>query len=118
MPQKPKQYCKHPGCNVLVDSGYCPRHKPPTPPGDKQRNKVDSKIYDRTWRKLRAMKLRRNPLCEVCLSKGLTVLATEVDHIKPVKKYPELRLVYDNLQSLCKSCHSKKTRRENRNKDY
>jgi 5-methylcytosine-specific restriction enzyme A len=44
--------------------------------------------------------------------RGEIGLATEVDHIIPVRERPELRLVLSNLQSACKACHSAKTMRE------
>ena len=68
----------------------------------------------RTGQDYAECKLAADPLCELCLAKGNVAQAEEVDHIKPVNQYPELRLVYDNLQSLCVTCHSKKTREENK----
>lgn len=42
---------------------------------------------------------------------GVIRPATEVDHIIPRSKGGTD--IWENLQALCKSCHSKKTRREN-----
>jgi len=65
------------------------------------------RFYDkRLWRdRIRPAQLRREPLCEACLMKGKTVLATDVDHIdgNPYDNDEE------NLQSLCHECHSRKT---------
>jgi 5-methylcytosine-specific restriction endonuclease McrA len=36
----------------------------------------------------------------------------EVDHVKPVRTHPELSYTPGNLQALCPSCHTKKTRLE------
>ena len=36
----------------------------------------------------------------------------EVDHIEPVRTHPELSYDPGNLQALCPSCHTKKTRIE------
>lgn len=36
----------------------------------------------------------------------------EVDHIRPVRDAPELAYTLDNLQTLCTSCHTRKTRIE------
>lgn len=36
----------------------------------------------------------------------------EVDHIKPIRHAPELAFALCNLQTLCGSCHAKKTRIE------
>ena len=116
MPYKPNVPCKHPLCPELIEAGerFCPRHKQPTSEYEKKRNSINSKVYNTTWRKLRRVKLNNNPLCEICLAKGNVVQAGEVDHVKPVKEYPELMLCLKNLQSLCVTCHSKKTREENK----
>jgi hypothetical protein len=34
-----------------------------------------------------------------------TTKPLHVDHIKPVSKYPELKLEFDNLQILCENCN-------------
>jgi 5-methylcytosine-specific restriction endonuclease McrA len=58
------------------------------------------------WRKsLRPAQLRRQPLCEYCLKRELTVVAQVVDHITPHQGDWSLFRDPDNLQSLCKSCH-------------
>jgi len=120
MPYKPKIPCHFPLCPELIeaDERFYTRHKQPTSEYDKTRNSINSKVYNTTWRKLRRVKLNNNPLCEICLAKCKVVQAEEVDHIKPVSRYPELRLIYDNLQSLCVTCHSKKTREENKIKIF
>src|SRR5450756_2332853 len=115
MPWKPKQYCKEAGCNQLVESGYCSNHSKPVTQQEIDRHRHDNKVYgNTTWRRLRRIKLSNNPLCELCLARGVVVQASQIDHIIPVAKQPELRLSLDNLQSLCETCHSKKTREENR----
>jgi len=62
------------------------------------------------------MKLAANPWCEIknlCRESPLILqVATEVDHIEPIAKHPELRLVWSNLQSACRPCHSAKTLNE------
>jgi hypothetical protein len=60
------------------------------------------------WRTLRAYVLSGEPLCRHCTSRGLTVVATEVDHVH--NDATDNRLV--SLQPLCKSCHSIKTMAE------
>jgi 5-methylcytosine-specific restriction enzyme A len=66
------------------------------------------------WRKLRKLKLAKTPWCEQCERDQvpLSVPATDVDHIQPRHLRPDLNLMLSNLQSLCKSCHSKKTQQE------
>lgn len=44
----------------------------------------------------------------VCLSCG-SDKDLQLDHIKPVSKYPELTFEYSNLQILCKECNIKKS---------
>lgn len=68
---------------------------------------------------LRHIQLEKEPLCEECRKNGWTVEAKDVDHIRPFAddrltepKQRELFLDSANLQSLCTSCHSKKTKRE------
>ena len=116
-PYAPLPGCKQPLCpnRSLPGSSYCSVHKQqPISQQEKDRNKINSEFYASTaWRRLRRIKLNLNPLCEICLVRGIVSIATDVDHCKPIKEYPELRLVLDNLQSACKGCHSKKTREEN-----
>ena len=61
------------------------------------------------WRKLRLVKLNESPVCVICEKRGLTELATTVDHIKPISQggdpFPDL----DGLMALCERCHNEKT---------
>tara|TARA_R100000458_G_C8168163_1_gene169665 strand:+ start:344 stop:694 length:351 start_codon:yes stop_codon:yes gene_type:complete len=63
------------------------------------------------WRSLRNYKMQMNPLCELCEAKGLTESAMEIDHIIAIKD-GGAKLSYRNLQSLCRSCHAKKSVQE------
>ena len=49
------------------------------------------------------MYLKANPLCVVCAA-----VANEVDHVMPINA-GGARLSVNNMQSLCKPCHSRKT---------
>ena len=84
--------------------------------------KDKSEIYNsREWKELRIAKLRANPLCEQCIKDGEAVgilggyirSATCVHHIVPIEtartKEEMRRLAFDwnNLMSLCKSCHAR-----------
>lgn len=57
------------------------------------------------WRAIRAAQLRKEPLCRECAKAGRTTAATDVDHIDgdSTNESPS------NHQSLCHSCHSRKT---------
>ena len=70
---------------------------------------VDVVKYDRQWRKARLEHLRNCPWCVECAKTDRYISATDVDHIEPHRG--DKRLFWDraNWQSLCKSCHSKKT---------
>jgi len=69
-------------------------------------------VYDvAQWDRLRLLVLAEEPLCRLCLQRGESTLSAEVDHILAIRfgGPPFDRL---NLQALCKTCHSQKTRRE------
>ena len=68
------------------------------------RNKEADKFYhSREWRRVRGLKLSRDPLCVMC---GRP--AKIVDHIKEISD-GGCKLCLDNLQSMCVSCHNSKT---------
>lgn len=73
--------------------------------GPETRPNSNDRGYDAKWRQLRALFLKRNPKC--CFCSGTEML--NVDHIKSVAEFPELRLVWSNLRTLCHSCHSRRT---------
>ncbi|EJS13420.1 hypothetical protein IKS_03499 [Bacillus cereus VDM062] len=66
------------------------------------------KFYkSREWRELRLKALKRDNFeCCMCRDKGKYRKADCVHHIKEVKEYPELALTFDNLMSLCNTCHN------------
>jgi len=74
-----------------------------------------SRGYDHHWQKVRAIKVAKDPFCERCLKKKPKLYVPikvktsgrygVVHHIKPISTHPELRLVLDNLESLCFICH-------------
>jgi 5-methylcytosine-specific restriction protein A len=64
---------------------------------------------------LREWRLKTEPLCRECVAQGIyDVVATEVDHIEPHRGDWSKFVDRNNLQSLCKSHHSKKTAKERR----
>lgn len=64
---------------------------------------------DRRWPGLRLLALRRDDWrCVQCGARG----QLEVDHILPTRDRPDLRFTLDNLQTLCRRCHTRKTRRD------
>lgn len=64
------------------------------------------------WRRLRLLKLSKNPLCEACEPRGIVKPAAHIDHVQPIKTGSEpWALQIENLRALCLSCHSRKTGR-------
>ena len=106
----PKRPCMYPNCNQLVDmkSRFCERHKP-----KEKRPSAAERGYDSKWVKARKSYLAKHPMCVACERQGILTMATDVDHI--IAHRGDKRLFWDsqNWQSLCHSCHSKKTQQEN-----
>ena len=81
---------------------------------DRARPSASARGYDVKWRRVRAQFLRHHPLCIGSEQEPCNQAATEVDHIIPLVEGGTHQ--WSNLQPFCKSCHSKKTVRENRGK--
>lgn len=97
-----KETCRRP---------WMPGHKPHT-----GRGHANTEFYQSTaWRKLRVEKLRRQPLCEECEQQGKTTPAQMVDHIRPINE-GGAALDLQNLQSLCHTCHNRKSGHERHRK--
>jgi len=112
--RKPKKPCKYPGCPELTDGYYCAVHQKIA---DKQyekygRDKVNQKFYSSTeWRAVKKRHLMIEPLCRECMKDNKLIKATIVDHIIP-RRQGGAPLDDNNLQSLCWSCHSRKSAKE------
>ena len=125
-------YCY--GCRKKV-TGHCDRSNCPknnTKFANKKGN-VHPWYQSKEWRGnpnrklgerggIREAQLRRQPNCVECEKEGVINPATVVDHKKDWKKgrtKEEKRMLFtnpDNLQSLCHSCHNRKTAKTNKNK--
>jgi 5-methylcytosine-specific restriction protein A len=108
MPNASKRPCAIRSCPKLTDKRFCEDHEREHWQGVNRNDGRPSAAvrgYDRRWNKLAKMYLRAPPLCEVCESKGLTTPARLVHHKVEVDVRPDLRLAWDNLQSVCKRCH-------------
>lgn len=107
MPSKPRTRCSYAGCNAkTVSHGRCAEHQPPawTRPSA---HTLAIGNDTRRWRRVRAAVLARDGnACRQCGAH-----ATQVDHIVAIA---DGGAVWDlnNLQSLCSTCHARKTLRE------
>ncbi len=73
--------------------------------------KEDKAFYSSPpWRKLRALKLALDPLCEDCKARDRTTAAAHVHHKVDRKADPALALELSNLESCCIACHNRKRR--------
>jgi 5-methylcytosine-specific restriction protein A len=106
MPYKPAGPCRIHSCpGRATERGYCAAHAlqhPPAPRPVDTRPSASARGYDRKWRRIRAQFLKFNLHCDHCGAK-----ATEADHIKSLATGGTH--AWENLRPLCKSCHSRKT---------
>ena len=114
LPLKP---CRRPGCTELVrGGGYCTKHQIST---NKIRRTVQPErgksaayhnlYFSARWKRLRAQQLIAEPFCRECGRRGIRTRAEDIDHITPHKGNKKLFFDPSNHQSLCHSCHSRKT---------
>ena len=119
MPTRVNTPCRHPGCAALVPYGerYCGAHKKLHP---EEVRSAGSRGYGRAWQResKRFLSMPEHRLCELCLKEGRYVRASVVDHIVPHRGDEKLFWDISNWQGLCKSCHDKKTWREDANPQY
>lgn len=64
--------------------------------------------YDRQWQKVRTIKLSNDPYCERCKSNHRIVPAVMVHH----KDRDSKNNRYENLESICRSCHNEEHKEE------
>ena len=75
---------------------------------------VDPWYTSKKWKDIRLKVIKRdNWRCQkcncLCLGKSKGQPSPNVDHILERKEHPELAFSMGNLETLCSSCHSKKT---------
>ncbi|MDA2932642.1 HNH endonuclease [Nitrospinae bacterium AH-259-F20] len=109
MPRRPPRACSSPGCPALTHERFCePHDQEDSRRRDAERGTSTERGYGARWQRLRVLVLKRQPICNLCKRKP----ATEVDHIKPKAAGGGDEM--DNLQGLCKPCHTRKTYAEAR----
>jgi 5-methylcytosine-specific restriction enzyme A len=123
MPRKPLKPCNKIGCPNLTRERYCEQHKQINERSERdkyydryKRNKKSKEFYNSTeWMKVRHAALVRDKyLCVHCLKSNRITKADVVDHIIPITVDWSKRLSLDNLQSLCHTCHNRKTAEDKR----
>lgn len=120
MSTMPLRLCAEAGCPERVPKGRCPKHQKQLYKEQNLRRKDSDSLYGTSrWKNARKRFMMNNPICAECKSTGLITAAQCVDHIRTVQSGADF---WDetNWQSLCKPCHSAKTRkdgsRRNKNK--
>lgn len=118
-----RSMCHWPGCTRAAEGYYCGEHGAMAEKRREERKKetrlfegtrrkasaeYNSLYHSRRWREMRLAFLAENPCCALCGAP-----ASIVDHIEPHRGDGQLFYDEGNLQSLCQSCHSAKTLREN-----
>lgn len=85
---------------------WIPKAKP-------QNRQIDNSqfYHSKAWRMTRKFYIKANPLCEQCTRDGRTTGGQMVDHIRQITMGGD-RLHQSNLQTLCNSCHAKKSASE------
>jgi len=84
----------------------------PSPPKPLQASNSNERGYTYRWQLASQQFLKIHPLCKHCNDVGIVTIATDVDHIKPHKGNMAVFWDQKNWQSLCKSCHGKKSASE------
>jgi 5-methylcytosine-specific restriction endonuclease McrA len=79
---------------------------------DLRRGSRQERGYSSDWEKVATEFRKANPLCAECLRKDRVTVADLVDHVLPLRDFPDLRLETSNLQSLCSKHHALKTAME------
>ncbi len=110
MPRAPRP-CPVSGCPELTTGGRCAEHRRQS---DRERGTATQRGYTGAGHKrFRRAVLHRDPLCVLCLLRGLPVVATVADH-HPLSRRD---LVAAGLnpddpsrgRGLCKPCHDRET---------
>lgn len=103
MPAATRRPCRKPGCSALHfnASGHCDKHQVEVRQRyDAERGSAAARGYDASWRIIRDIKLRAQPMCE---GKGCKHVARLVHH---KDKNPHNNS-QDNLMSVCNPCHER-----------
>jgi len=121
MPTAPLRPCATARCPNKVRSGHCAEHSRQR---EQARGSQRERGYTRRWEQASRVFKARYPLCGMrpkgqppvmsrCHDEGRVTAATVTDHVIPHRGDQALMWDEDgNWQSLCSSCHSRKTATE------
>lgn len=112
-PKKCGKEARCPGLYGCKHSDNCVQAGKPIQKAPRQNIEHHALYKGKVWRGIRDIQLSRYPLCERCLGLGYSTPAVAVDHVTPHKGDYALFVDPNNRQSLCTSCHSYKTNKEN-----
>ncbi len=90
-------------CGEPTPRTRCPQHESEL---NIARGSSTARGYDSRWRRLSERKRRLVPFCELHLP-GCQLVAADVDHTVPIRAGG--RSTWSNAQSVCRSCHRRKT---------
>jgi 5-methylcytosine-specific restriction protein A len=107
----PDRVCSEPRCpDPATYRGRCPEHARTNNQATHSNTEHRAIYNSKRWAILRRRVISEQPICAGCDN----ALSVDVDHITPLAEggQPYAR---DNVQGLCRPCHSSKTRREQGN---
>lgn len=107
MPFSMLKACSYPGCTTLVRTGRCKEH----PYLDAHDAESEKLYHTARWARIRKRQLAKDPWCAQCLLQDVYTPATVVDHVIPHRGDP-VKFYRGPFQSLCKTCHDRKTAKE------
>lgn len=109
MPHAAYQECRYPRCrNYAATRGYCITHAELAREQIRAHHHPSLAPNNRRFQWMRAAFLQRHPMCNLCHTAAASVL----DHITPHRGIARLFWDQSNWQSLCATCHGRKTARE------
>ena len=96
-------------CGGTIFDSTCDRCGPTKRTRQARHRKGTRKIYNRRWEAFRSIVgAERRWLCERCKDEGKLVVGKELHHITPLAD-GGAKHDRDNVELLCKSCHSRET---------
>ena len=106
MPMAPGRTCGWPGCprRTFTRDRLCEVHRLQR---EAARGSARERGYDSQWEEIRAVVIREEPFCRLCLAAGRRTPSAEVDHIRPLRAGGTHTRV--NLRALCATCHRRRT---------